>query len=185
MATIASSAKTTYVGGTVESSSQIVGYSGKNRVVRFEFTTDAIGASSVAWSLTGNYAGEGTLPALRWYIGTSATSHANAGASTTTYNGAVTATKEDGAYTFSGSADIVLLPNTTYYLWLFPATTQSGYYNLTEKRQANLTTEGGAGQVYIKNVSGRDPYQAFISNGTSLELYQAFVSNGTSLDMCN
>lgn len=180
MATIASSAKQLYSGGTAVSDSHIVGYSGKNRVVRFTFETDAFGASSVSWYLNDNYSGEGTLPALRWYIGTSATSHANAGKSTTTYHGTVKATENAGTYKFSGSADLVLLPNTTYYLWIFPNTTTSGYYYLTEIRQATLTTAGGAGLVNIYNGSGWDVYLVWIYDGSAWGLYILYIYDGSA-----
>lgn len=184
MAEITTTAKQTYTGGTAESSSQIVGYANSmNRVVRFTFKTDALGSSSVEWYLKDNYFADGTAPGMRWYIGTSATSHTNAGASTTTYSGAVTVTSNSGAYTFSGSANLVLMPNTTYYLWLFPSVTKYGYYNLTEKRQAVVTTSGGAGVVYLDDGSALNAYQVYIDNGSSWDLYLPYVDNGSSWDM--
>lgn len=184
MATITTTAKQTYTGGTAESSSNIVGYANsKNRVVRFTFKTDSVGASSVEWVLNDNYFADGTVPGLRWYIGTDANSHVNAGASTTVYHGDVTAALSAGAYTFSGKANIVLLPNTTYYLWIFPSVSKYGYYNLTEKRQAQLVTSGGAGLVFIDTGTALEAYQVFIDNGTSWDHYMPYVDNGTGWDL--
>ena len=185
MAVIASTAKATYAGGTLDAGSQVVGYAdGMNRVVRFTFKTDSVGASSVSWKLDGNYAGGGAIPALRWYIGTSATSHVNAGASSPSYHGTVTATENAGEYTLSGAADIVLLPNTTYYLWLFPASTKFGYFYLTEKRQADLTTGGGAGLIYIGTGSGFGLYLAWIFDGSNWGMYILYIHNGTAWGIC-
>lgn len=145
MATITSSASQVYE-GSAPSSVKIVGYNARtNYVARYSFVSPAIGASGVSWSIPRNYIGGGTAPTLRWYITTSSTSHINAGASTGAYHGTVTATDVGGgSYTFTGSADIVLLPSTTYYLWIFPATTTYGFYNLTHSQAAAVTTSGAS-----------------------------------------
>lgn len=172
-----------YTGGVEESSSKIVGFANsKNRVVRYTFTTDAVGASSVSFSVERNYEGDGTLPGLRWYIGTSSTSHANAGA-TSEYCGNITVTENSGEYAFSGSADIVLLPNTTYYLWLFPSVTNYGYYYVSENRTQYITTSGGAGLVYIDNGSNIEAYQCYIGNGTGWDLCLPHIDNGSEFKL--
>ena len=185
MATITSTAKQPYAGGSTTDAQQVVGYlNSKNNVVRYTFKTDSSGASSVSWSIPNNYLGGGTAPALRWYITTSATSHTNAGSSAA-YHGTVKVTDVgSGNYTFSGNANIVLQPNTTYYLWLFPSTTTYGYYNLTQSQQATITTSGAAGLVYIDNGSGFDAYQCFIDNGSSWDQYIPYIDNGSSWDPC-
>lgn len=184
MATITSSTAKMY-DGTSTSSIYGVGINdGRNRVARYTFVTDASGASSVSWALANNYdSGFGTMPPLRWYIGKSSTSHIDAGAGTTTYSGNVTATLSGGAYTFSGSADIVLLPNTTYYLWIFPNTTTYGFYNLSSGEKATLETEGAAGLVYIDSGSGFQPYQVYIDNGSKFELYMPYIDNGSKFEL--
>lgn len=173
-----------YTGGTEESASQIVGYANsKNRVVRFTFQTGTVGASSVSWYVEDNYFADGTQPGLRWYVGTSATSHVNAGASTTTYTGTVTATNKSGEYHFSGSANVALLPNTTYYLWIFPSVAKYGYYNLSEVPATNVTTSGGAGLVYIDDGSSLSAYQTYIDNGSGWDLCMPYIDNGSSWDL--
>lgn len=185
MATITTTSKVTINGGSTSGAQQIVGInSGKNQVVRFTFTTDSNGASSVSWSLPNNSKGAGTAPALRWYIGTDPNSHLNAGASTTVYNGNVSVSNDGyGNLTFSGSANMVLVPNTIYYLWIFPGTTTYGFYYLTENQQATLTTSGGAGVVYIDNGSSWDLYQCYIDNGSGWDLYIPYIDNGSSWDI--
>lgn len=184
MANITTTAKVVYSGGSTSGAQQIVGInSGKNQVVRFTFTTDSNGASSVSWSLPNNSKGAGTTPALRWYIGIDPNSHINAGP-TASYNGDVTVNNDGhGNLTFTGYANMVLVPNTTYYLWIFPNTTTYGFYYLTENQQATVTTGGSAGVVYIDNGSSWDAYQCYIDNGSSWDLYIPYIDNGSSWDI--
>lgn len=186
MTTITTTEKQLYNGGLTTNVQHVVGYySEKNQVVRYTFTTDANGANFVSWSLLKNYIGGGTAPNLRWYIGIDPSSHINAGISTTTYSGDVAITNSDGAgtYTFSGESDMVLLPNTTYYLWIFPNTTTYGWYNLTELVQATITISGASGIVYIDNGTRFDAYQFYIDNGTNWDLFVPYIDNGTNWDL--
>lgn len=183
MATIVTTEKKTYGGGVLDGT-QVVGYiSSKNRVVRFTFTTDALGASHVSWYLENNYLASSNAPALRWYIGTDPESHANAGASTDVYNGDVTAATSGGTTTLAGSAGMVLLPNKTYYLWIFPSVAAYGYYNLTERQQARVTPTGGAGLVYIDTDGKLEAYQALVDNGTGWDLCVPNIDNGIGWDL--
>lgn len=193
MANITSTAKQCYKGTSTVTTSSVGYYNSSNYVVRFTFKTDANGASSVSWSLPNNYgtfngsisaSSTGTQPPLRWHIGTNASSHINAGSSTTTYSGNVTAKLSGGVYTLSGSKSMVLQPNTTYYLWIYPNTTTAGYYNLTANQQATVTTSGAAGLVYIDNGSKFEAYQVYIDNGSSWDLYMPYIDNGSSWDSC-
>lgn len=187
MAVITTTNKTHYKNGEPTTSSYIVGYdSNGNRVIRFTFTTNGephntTGASSLSWSLTGNYepdSAEAYRPALRWYVGTNPTSHVSAGMSTTEYHGDVTAVNSGGEYTLSGSADIILLPNTTYYLWIFPNTTYFNYYYTSQLREATVTLSGSAGLIYIDNGTSFDAYQVYIDNGTGWDQYIPYIDNG-------
>ena len=179
--TITTTEKKTYTGGVAESASQIVGYAdSKNRVVRFTFTTDASGAGHIAWVLETNYLATSYAPGLRWYIGTDPESHKNAGATTDAYCGEVTKETVSGAVKFSGAADIPLLPNTTYYLWIFPSVATYGYYNLTQNQQAKVTPSGVFGVVYINE----EAYQAYIDNGSGWDMCAPHIDNGTSWDAC-
>ena len=133
--------------GTEATSSKIVGRNGgKNYVARYSFVTPPTGANTVSWELQENYTGEGTRPALRWALTTDATSHVDAGPASE-YHGTVTATAYGGSYIFSGSADLVLLPSTTYYLWIFPNTTTYGFYWLKQSGTATMTTAGAARSI--------------------------------------
>lgn len=186
MATITSSTGQMYDGTSTSSLFSVGVNDGRNRVMRYSFVSDAAGASKVSWVLNNNYnSGFGTMPALRWYIGTSSTSHIDAGAKTTQYSGNVTRTTHSDGSTiiFSGSADIVLLPNKTYYLWIFPNTTTYGFYTVSSGEKVVLETEGAAGLVYIDNGSGLQPYQVYIDNGSKFELYMPYIDNGSKFEL--
>ena len=140
MATITATAKALYKGGE-SSTGQLVGWNASaNNNIRFTFKTGEKTSSHVSWELDGNSFGGGTKPQLRWYITTSSTSHVNAGVDST-YHGTVSISTSSTGYTlFSGSGDLRLNPNTTYYLYIFPNTTTFGYYYLTTNTMAVMTT---------------------------------------------
>lgn len=127
--------------------SYVVGYESKqNRVVRYEFRTDGGGASDISVAIH-NYSksadtGSASAP-LRFYIGTSPTSHANAGAGSE-YLGQLTMTTAGGYYHFTGSAKVVLAPNTTYYLWIFPGSTTYGWWWVASQGTATVTVHTAA-----------------------------------------
>lgn len=152
-----------------------------NRNVRFEFTSPNTGASKISFSIHYGYLmGSSSQKTMRFYIGTSPDSHANAWKDSE-YHGEVKATTtDDFAYTFTGEADIVLLPNTKYYLWIFPGDTGDGwcYYGLVPDTSTIETTSGGV--VYI----GGEPYQVYIGNGTGWDMAIPQLGNGTGWDVC-
>lgn len=175
--------------GTSETTSELIGYNaGKNYVARYTFKTGSEGASSVSWLVARNShsSATGNGGALRWYITTSSTSHINAGATTTKYHGDVTVSTNvpghEGFDSFSGSADLVMLPNTTYYLWIFPKNAKFGCY-YTHSTNAELTTSGAAGSARIGNGSVHESYQCVIGNGSSFDVYIPYEGNGSSWDL--
>lgn len=131
----------------------IVGYSGGNRVVRYEFTAPAEGASAFSF-VKKNVGDEGAVSAgatLRWYVTTDPDSHKGAGPDSD-YHGEVTLSDKDGSqYTVSGSAEnLVLLPNETYYLFVFPGTSAKKYYWWNYPSTITLTLSGAAGLARIR-----------------------------------
>ena len=125
--------------------SSVIGYADRsNRVVRYSFVAPSTGASGVSLSITGLVYGDGTRPqSFRFYIGTDPNSHVSAGAGT-----GCTGILNMGAdkVSFSGSASILLLPNTTYYLFLFPNTTEYGWFSM-ELATTVLDSTGGSYSV--------------------------------------
>ncbi len=180
---ITPSALAAYSGGAaISTASAVAGYSSGNRVVRYTFKSPSTGASAVSITCTGASSGDGGWPSLRFYITESSTSHKNAG-SGSTYTGTLTkGTTSGGSNKYSGSANIILQPNTTYYLWIFPATTTYAwcYWNTTLSN-ATITTSGSAGLVYI----GNEAYQAYVGNGESWDVYMPYIGNGTGFDLCS
>lgn len=112
-----------------------------NRVARYEFTAPSTGASSVTLSLSGLMFIEGTVPEhLGFYIGTDPTSHINAGAGST-YTGLVKDT---------ATAELLLLPGKRYYLFLFPVTTDYGWYSM---ELATVTLDAAGGSYSVPSVT--------------------------------
>lgn len=106
--------------------SKVVGVeSTYNRVARYSFTAPQTGAGALTLSFRDMYFGSGTQPdSFRFYIGTDPDSHINAGADGEC-TGIVQA-RDDTS--FSGSAQVLLLPDTTYYLFVFPNASRFGWY---------------------------------------------------------
>lgn len=146
MANIVLSSPEFFAGGT-GGASKVVGYeSGKNRVARYSFTAPSTGATSVSLEFTGMWYGAGTQPkTLRFYIGTNASSHVNAGAGST-YTGVLNI-NTNGYTGYLGSANINLMPSGTYYLFVFPDSTTFGWYNWGGT--ATMTSGGAYGASTI------------------------------------
>lgn len=142
MATITLSSPTFFQNGTSGVSS-VIGYANHaNRVARYSFVSPSTGASSVSLAIAGLVYGDGTRPTtFLFYIGTNPNSHISAGAGST-YTGILnldTSTKVD----FYGSANIMLSPSTTYYLFVFPNTTEYGWFS-AELASTSMTSYGGS-----------------------------------------
>ena len=176
MATIQLSNPTYYRKGETGGYSSVIGNEDPetNRVARFEFTSPSIGANHVSFSIFYGYLmSQSSKKTMRFYIGTSPVSHANAWR-TSAYHGEVKTSVNADQYTFSGEADLLLLPDTKYYLWIFPGETDDGwcYYGLV----LNVSTIETAGQsVYSLSISqGTGSSISVKRNGTAL-------SNGATL----
>ena len=164
--------------------------SAHRRIARYEFTSTNTGANHISFYLFYAYLfNKSSDKTLYFYIGTSSTSHVNACASDGyDYTGIVTVTRTNSQlneYTFTGEADIVLAPNTKYYLWIFPSSDQGYcYYGVDSFATKNIELTGSAGVIYVDNGSGFEAYQVYIDNGTSWDLYIPYIDNGTSWDVC-
>ena len=104
----------------VPGQSEVVGFeSGATRVARYTFTAPQTGATALDIQLTYLSKGAGLDIPIRFAISTDPNSHCNAG-ETSPYTGVMSGK--------TGSAQVRLLPNQTYYLWLFPGQNIWGWY---------------------------------------------------------
>lgn len=144
-----------YIGGN-PASSAIIGNDWANnnvisRVGRFQFTAPSTGATGVNLTLHSGGKGDDSHIQLRFYIGTSATSHVNGGPDSE-YTGALTL--GDDLLTFTGKADILLVPNQTYYLWVFPGENTYGWYWGYRVSYTSILTTSGAAMSVISGANG-------------------------------
>lgn len=120
------------------------------RVGMFQFTAPSVGASEINLILHTGGKPYGSHVQLRFYIGTSPTSHKNAGPDYE-YTGILN--MDEPELKFSGSANVVLLPNQTYYLWVFPGENKYGWYRGYRLNYTSLLTLSGAA---MSDVDGKD-----------------------------
>ena len=122
--------------------SNVAGFeSGVTRVVRYSFTTPETGATSLSFRLDDVSKGSGADIPLRFAITAEPNSHTAAGASAP-YTGQTTIRL--ASYTVEGTAQVRLMPGTTYYLWVFPGQDVWGWYYFPATGQVTLsgTTQG-------------------------------------------
>lgn len=150
---------------------RVVGVESKvTRVARYSFTAPAAGASHIDLAFDGFSHSQGEAIALRYHITESPDSYADPTPSdpytgTLTMNAALTAA--------TGSADVLLLPGKTYYLWVFPAVLVWGWYSWILEGAA-LTTSGGS-------VSGLSAQSGTLGSALSIAItrYAAFTHKVT------
>lgn len=169
--------------------SRVVGNDWENgavisRIARYTFTAPNLGAQAVNVTFHTTGKSDGSHNPLRFFIGTDPDSHAKADGNSE-YTGELTL-DTDGYVVFTGSADILLLPNVTYYLWVFPATTTYGHYSWQRLNYVStLETIGAAGLIYIDNGAELEAYQFYIDNGSDWDLHIPHMDNGSGWDMCS
>lgn len=164
-----------YSGGST-TSSKWIGYSSTTiRTVRYQFTTGSDGAASISFSFQGptNPAGNSTSASINWYVTTSSTSHASATASSEK-NGTCSASYNSSSYVWTisvSSGSVKLLPNTTYYLWLFPNHGNGNYYltiNSSWATSMSITLDGTCKQYTLTFSEGSGVNLTVTKNGSIL-----------------
>lgn len=138
-----------------------------NAVVRYKFRTPATGAFALYWSKLGTTEYDGTPIAqgeeLRFYISADPNSHINAGADAEYHGTAWVLNPNNSPFSMTGEAHgLLLLPNTDYYLFIFPGFSSYGlYYWEYYWSGMNITLVGAAGVVHINiggNIVAAQPY---------------------------
>lgn len=131
MAIITTTAPLFYIQG-ISGASNIVGReSDRNRVARYSFTVPAgVTASKISCNFGQIYAGSGN-PVIRYKVNQNADSYANAnGGAGFSYDGTVE-TYLSGSLYYARIVDgnITINGPGTYYLWLFPASSDNAYWS--------------------------------------------------------
>ena len=122
----------------VPGQSAVAGFeSGVTRVVRYTFTAPTTGATALTFQLDAISKGSGADIPLRFAISTDPDLYQNADANSP-YTGSVTLALWN--YTAEGQAQVQLLPEQIYYLWLFPGKNQWGWYYVPSS--GTVTTSG-------------------------------------------
>ncbi len=151
--------------------STVVGYeSSSERGIRYTFklpSSCTAGATSYSFTKTSNSLGGGTS-GLRWNwaVSTSSTAYLNT-------TGAGQGYKAASSSFSSGSTSMTLLPNTTYYLFIYPGSTTYGWYywNYPESN-FTLTVDGSITYTvkYDANGGSGAPSDQTKTHGTALTL---------------
>lgn len=132
--------------------SVVVGYEDSSRRIgRYKFTAPSIGATHVDLTFYSAGRGSGSHIPINFYIGTDPDSHVNAGPG---YDSLGTLTLGDDWLTFTGSADILLIPNQTYYLWIFPGADTFGWYWASRANYTSILITSGAAMSVISGANG-------------------------------
>lgn len=161
-----------YYENGVSGASHKIGYdNGTNRVVRFEFTTGSSGATNISLNISAGsiYGVNGTpLNVIPFCITTSNTSHANANSSSGSSVTGYISGSSGNAYT--GSANIILLANTTYYIWFFPYSKSQGW----------STWDNNGSHVSSYTLSGTSKYTLSITSGqhSGVSVYRTSSQSG-------
>ena len=121
----------------VPGQSKVVGFeSGVTRVARYAFISPDTGGTELTFRLDAVSKGNGADIPLRFALSTDPEAYTNAGANAP-YTGKVTLELWD--YAAYGAAQVRLLPNTTYYLWLFPGENTWGWYYVSAGGTVTVT----------------------------------------------
>lgn len=159
--------------------SRVVGYESMvNRVARYSFLTPAEGANHIEIIFYSNGLAGGNQIPVWFFIGTDPDSHANAGADAS-YTGELTLGSDGETFTWSG--DLLLMPNTTYYIWFFPGKASYGYYSWYGSGTSTLETSGGAGLARVVQNGAFQSCQFYARKGDSIALYLPYVRSGDQL----
>lgn len=134
---------TFYAGGEGGSSSVVGFESQRNRVVRYNLIVPSDGANRIDLSFSGNWKGGGTTPSkFGCKIGTDPDEYANAG---TGYEPTTVLNRIGTSYDYVGSADVLIIPNVQYYVWVYPISTTFGWFYWGKASgDATIETYGGA-----------------------------------------
>lgn len=145
------------------------GYTGGNNyVVRYDFTTDAAGASAVTLTLSGIYNGhEAGTQRFGFKIGSSGTAWANARAMAADSGLAAMSYNAASGYGCTLTATgLNLAPHTTYYIFVFVASAGAEYYTAWNCTAPGIALSG----VYVPPSSAISSVSAQVSTGSAVSI---------------
>lgn len=132
--------------------SAVVGYeSGTRRVCRITFKAPSTGATSVKFTWYTAGVGNGNHMPIYFFINQNPDSHVNAGPGTAD---AILMTIGSDWMTFTGEMNILLRPNETYYLWIFPGKDSWGWYTAYRTNYTSTLITTGAAMSDISGPGG-------------------------------
>lgn len=132
--------------------SRVYGYEDDSRrVARCTFRSPSTGASGISLALHTGGVGAGDIIPIRYFIGTDPDSHANAGYDAE-YTGTLTLSSD--YVKFTASADLLLAPDQTYYLWVFPGEDKFGWFWATRLNYTHTLITSGAALSEISGANG-------------------------------
>lgn len=188
--TLKASKAVAYLKGAEVTNLPLAGYASGYRVIRYTFTTPETGASEFSLSITGVSMYSSNFPTLRFYLTDSPSSHINATADTTEYDGelirSTAGSGDKGQYKYT--SDVVqklLLPNKTYYLYIFAGNSnaRSAYFPYDSLQYttdlATIIVDGGAGIVYVKDSTQMKAYQPYKYDGSEWKLLLPYKYDGS------
>lgn len=161
-----------------------------NAVVRYKFRTPATGAFALYWAKWGTTEYDGTPRAqgeeLRFYISADPNSHINAGPDAEYHGTAWVLTPNDSPFSMTGEAHgLLLLPNTDYYLFIFPGFSSYGlYYWDYYWSGMDITLGGSAGVMRIKEGSQELIATPMVKKNSELVPLAATVKSGSDFQYC-
>lgn len=192
--TLKASKAVAYYSGEVNTNIPLAGYLTGYRVMRYTFTAPAKGATEFSISITGVSMYSSSFPTLRFYLTDDPTSHINATANTTEYDGelirSTAGAGESGQYKYTSNVvEKLLLPNKTYYLYIFAGNSnaRSAYFpydGLQYKTElATITVDGAAGVVFVKKGTEIKMHQPYVKKGASWVSLLPYKKNGSLWDL--
>lgn len=156
-----------------------LGYYNGPYVVRYKFKTPPEGASKINISKGSLSVWDNSINAgenIMFFVTTNPDSHKGA----CYIQGAANNPETDGIFTISneygsGSVDKILLPNTDYYLYFFPAYNSYGFYFVYDSGAITITLDGAAGIAHTNIAGEAATIQPLVKMGGSVKNVVAYT----------
>lgn len=169
-------------------------YNGKPAVLRYKFKAPKEGASIVNIEKRSlNLLGGSSDDKIMLFITTNGDSHigacyVNGATNNPEFDTVCNISKGDNSnyteYVISSSVEKILLPDTEYYLFLFPAHKNVSFYEIYGSIYITMTFEGAAGLAQIDTGNELITAIPYIDNGTEWQQAIHYIDNGNTWNIC-